>query len=149
MNTNRTVLLALAAVSFLGLPAIADDYTDPPAPLLGISALSNGQKRVTFPAYPSADLLRMLGKGSILDAWLEDLSGVFSNCTWTAAGSNAFHRLEVTPLGSNAVLTATALNKLAYGPTPTLIDRLLQATGTNSASAWINEKLNPESIIEG
>jgi uncharacterized protein (DUF1800 family) len=149
MNTNRTVFLALAALSFLALPAVADDYSDPPAPVLGISALSNGQKRVTFPAYPSADVLRMLGKGSILDAWLEDLSGVFSNCTWTSAGSNTFQRLEVTPLGSNAVLTATALNKLAYGPTPALLDRLLQDSGANSASAWINEQISPESITEG
>ena len=149
MNTSRTSLLSLAALSFFALPAIADDYTDPPAPALGISALSNGQQRITFPAYPSMDVLRMLGKGSILEPWLEDLSGVFSNCAWTAAGSNAFHRLEVTPLSSNAVLTATALNKLAYGPTPTLLDRLLQNSGANSASAWINEQLSPESIVEG
>jgi len=148
MKTNRISLLSLAALSFLALPAAGDDYTDPPAPALGISALSNGQKRITFPAYPSANVLRMWSKGSILDSWLEDLSGVFSNCTWTSAGSNAFHRLEVTPLDSNAVLTATALNRLAYGPTPALLDRLLQNSGANSASAWINEQLNPESISE-
>lgn len=149
MNTNRPFLLALAAVSFLALPAVADDYTDPPAPALGISALSNGQKRVTFAPYPSMDVLRMLSKGSITGSWLEDISGLFSNSTWTASGSNAFHRLEITPLGSNAVLTATALNRLGYGPTPTLLDRLLQNSGANSASAWINEQLHPESISEG
>src|SRR2546430_8192271 len=29
-----------------------------------------------------------------------------------------FYRLRVTPMSSNAVLAATALNRLTYGPTP-------------------------------
>jgi uncharacterized protein (DUF1800 family) len=78
--------------------------------------------------------------------WAVDGSGSFSNLTYTAPASGAqrFHRLEVRPLGSNAVVTAIALNRLAYGPTPDLLDRL----ATIGPSAWIDEQLHPESIVE-
>jgi uncharacterized protein (DUF1800 family) len=78
--------------------------------------------------------------------WIEDLSGTFSNLTWTSPleAERSFHRLEVTPLSSNAVLTATVLNRLAYGPTPELLDQL-SITGPN---AYIAAQLTPESMVE-
>ncbi|MEY2410972.1 MAG: hypothetical protein QOF48_3642 [Verrucomicrobiota bacterium] len=149
MNARRFTfpLFPLAAAIWLGpWVAAADNFTDPPAPSLGVSTLSNGQRRVTFGPYPAGNIFRMLRKSSLGDPWLEDLTGAFSNLTWTApaVASNVFHQLEVTPLSSNALLTTTVLSKLAYGPTPELLDRL----ATVGADVYIHEQLNPETIVE-
>ena len=59
----------------------------------------------------------MLRSTALGGLWAEDLTGLFSGASWTgpAAGSHAFYQLLVTPLGSNALLNASLLNKLAYG----------------------------------
>src|SRR5437870_4211573 len=124
----------------------ADNLTDPTPPTLSAGSVSNAQKRLSFTPYPSADEFRMLRSDQLGRGWLEDSSGIFSNLTWTApAGeSNVFHRLQVQPLSSNALLSATVLSKLAYGPTPDLLDRL----GRIGPDAFIAEQLNPETILE-
>jgi uncharacterized protein (DUF1800 family) len=141
------LLLAAMMVASLVAPA-ADNYSSPPAPALGLT-VSNGQKRITFAPYPAADVVRMLKTTNLTEVWSVDGSGAFSNATWSApAAGDAFHKLEVTPLTSNAVLAASALSKVGYGPTPALLDRLLQGTGTNTADAWLAEQLAPETITE-
>jgi uncharacterized protein (DUF1800 family) len=55
-----------------------------------------------------------------------------------------FVRLQVTPMSSNALLTATALNRLAYGPTPDEITRVT----TMGADAYIAEQLAPWNLTE-
>src|SRR5437868_12317643 len=146
MNSRRYFLAALAAPLISFNLAAADIYTDPPAPALAAGRLSNGQNRVTFGPYPSADVFKMLTKTNLDGAWAENSSGLFSNLTWTSSptASNAFHRLQVTPLSSNVLLGITILDKLNYGPTPELLDRL----ATNSPDVYINEQLNPETIVE-
>lgn len=136
------VLAALTASALAA--AAADNYSSPPAPALNITALSNSQKRASFDAYPSADVFRMLRNSNVVDAWIEDTSGAFSNLTWAAPSGPGFHRLEVTPLTSNQLLTATVLSKLAYGPTPELLDRLALI----GPQAYIDEQLAPENITE-
>jgi uncharacterized protein (DUF1800 family) len=88
----------------------------------------------------------MLGSSNLGALWTEQTNGTFSNLTWTASldGGTAFHRLEVTPLSSNALLAANVMSKLTYGPTPDLIDRL----AAGSVDAFITEQLNPETITE-
>ena len=124
----------------------ADPYTDPPAPILSITNPSPTTERISFGGYPSAEQFRMQKASDLSGPWTEDLSGTFSNLTWTAPinTDHTFHRLAVTRLSSNAVLTATVLNRLAYGPTPELLDRL-NVTGPE---AYIAEQLAPESVIE-
>jgi len=125
--------------------AWADDYTDPPPPTLTISNIP-GQKRISITPYPAAEQIHMLRANVLGGVWNEDSSGILSNLTWTAAadGSNAFHRAQVIPLSSNALLTATVLSKLAYGPTPELLDSL----ATTGPQAFIDEQLAPETIVE-
>src|SRR6185436_1514422 len=111
----------------LGGAALADNYTDPARPTLSpITTLSNAQKRISFTPYPSGDVFDMLRTDSLGSGWSSDLSGSFSGLVWTGVGgnSNRFYALQVTPLSSNALLSATVLSKLAYGPTPDLLDRL-------------------------
>src|SRR5689334_9797606 len=141
----------LVAGLWLALPAparAADPFADPPPPALGILSDAPGSQRIVFGPYPAADQFRLwsasdLGLGT---PWSLDLSGSFSNLTWTGPiGPGAsFRRLEVTPLSSNAVLTATVLNRLAYGPTPDLLDRLASI----GPDAYIAEQLAPETINE-
>jgi len=128
----------------------ADPYTDPPAPTLTLTNLPASQKRITFTPYPAADVLRMQSEGAPGQSWTENTAGTFSNLTWTAAAgaTNTLYRLQVQPLSSNALLAATVLNRLAYGPTPELLDRLLQDSGTNSAAAYLAGQLSPETLTE-
>jgi uncharacterized protein (DUF1800 family) len=127
-------------------PCQADEFTDPPAPTLTITNAASGSQRLLFGPYPAADQFKMLRKDDLAAPWGEDVSGSFSNLTWTApiGSGNAFHQLEVTPLSSNALLTTTVLNKLAYGPTPELLDRLALI----GPQAYIDEQLAPETITE-
>lgn len=55
-----------------------------------------------------------------------------------------FYRVAVTPLPSTNVLAGTVLSRLAYGPTPDLLERL-SAEGPDH---WIHEQLQPWSIEE-
>ncbi len=139
-------LPALAASLLLAVPAsfAADPYASPSAPALTLT-VSNGQKRVTFTPYPGADVFQMRSTTNLNAPFTADTAGVFSNLTWTApGGTNAFHALAVTPLGSNALLTATVLSKITYGPTPELLDRL----AVIGPDAYIAEQLAPETILE-
>jgi uncharacterized protein (DUF1800 family) len=149
MKSLKGVLLMLS-VCFGAGASRADEFTVPAAPSLTITTLSNSQKRVSFTPYPSGDVFKMLSVGQLGQSWTENFSGTFSDLTWAAptSGSNAFFRLQVQPLDSNALLTATVLSKLTYGPTPELLDRLLQNSDTNFAAAYINEQLNPETVTE-
>ena len=64
---------------------------------------------------------------------------------------DCFYRLEVVPMDSNgspqstnSLLTATVLNRLAYGPTPDELERV-RGIGPD---AYIDEQMKPESIID-
>src|SRR6266545_7772177 len=141
------VSFCLWGVALLILPrCLADPFTDPPAPKLAITNASPGSRRISFGAYPAADQFKMRRKDNLATPWSDDLSGSFSNLTWTApiAPGNAFHQLEVAPISSNALLAATVLNRLAYGPTPELLDRLALI----GPQAYIDEQLAPETITE-
>jgi uncharacterized protein (DUF1800 family) len=123
----------------------ADQYTDPPPPALSIGPVSNSIVHLSLTPYPAGDVFRMWGVDVLGLPWTGDTSGSFSNLTWTAPElATRFYRLEVQPLSSNALLTSTALNRLAYGPTPDLLDRLA-ASGPDD---WIREQLAPETISE-
>ena len=139
--------LCLITGLLLVLPANAGDrYTDPPGPTLSITNILPATQRISFGGYPAADQFRMQKTADFSGSWTEDLSGTFSNLTWIAplGPNNSFHRLEVTRLSSNAVLTATVLNRLAYGPTPELLNRL----GVIGPEAYITEQLAPESVVD-
>lgn len=61
----------------------------------------------------------------------------------TTAGP-LFARLQVTPISSNALLSAIVLNRLAYGPTPDELERV----ATLGPQAYIDEQLAPETLTE-
>ncbi len=61
-----------------------------------------------------------------------------------ATTQSGFYSFGVTPLNSNAVLTANVLNRLAYGPTP---DELGRVTSMGP-QAYIDEQLNMDGVPE-
>jgi uncharacterized protein (DUF1800 family) len=96
---------------------------------------------------PSADEYKIYRSDGLVQPFTLDTSG---NVTGSAEGSAAaigdsgFYLLQAVPMDSNAVLTATVLNRLAYGPTPDEFDRV-RAMGPQ---AYIQEQLAPELIQE-
>jgi uncharacterized protein (DUF1800 family) len=68
------------------------------------------------------------------------------NYEWRAkeTGPLNFYTVQATPMGSDAIVNATVLNRLTYGPTP---DDLTAIT-TMGASNYIDQQLNFELLTE-
>ena len=124
----------------------AAESNPPPPALLTISVLTNGQERITWSPYPAAEEFKIFSAPNLSSPFSEDTSGIISGYEWTApiSGLLGFHRLQVVPLSSNALLRATVLNRLTYGPTLEDIERI-DALGPQ---AFISEQLAWELINE-
>ena len=116
------------------------------------AAGTNGNVRVTD-AFPDAgqvvvaDAVRFIGYGMPPEP--TDVISI-AGFEWRATNSaaTAFHRVQVTSLNSNEVLAATALNRLAYGPTPDELERILTGPSPIGGQGFIDEQLSPETINE-
>jgi uncharacterized protein (DUF1800 family) len=135
---RRLVVLLPGLVTFLDL---AD-----PGPQITSVGVSNAQTTVQFQLYPGADQYSILHGGRLDQPFAEDAAATLSGDTWTVPvmGSQDFYRIRVMPMDSNRLLSATVLNRLAYGPTP---DELARVTAMG-AQAYIAEQLAPELIQE-
>ena len=127
----------LAAASALAQP------DQPPA--LTLTA-SNQTRTLRWPPYPHAEAYQLLSTTNLGQAFAPETSGTSAPFSWTTTNARPvqFHRLAITPVGSNALLAAQALNRLAYGPTPDEMERI----NTIGPSAWIEEQLAPETIVD-
>ena len=56
--------------------------------------------------------------------------------------------LQVTPIASNTVWALNLLNRLAYGPSPDELKRVITGGGAIGPAAFLAEQLNPETITE-
>ena len=148
MQTRRSAgwFLCLA----LTLPAAellhAGD-ANPPAPVLSVpGTTTNGQKRVSWTPYPAAQEFKLLSTTNLSVPFSEDVSGNIDGYDWTGPfdGLASFYRLQVTPLSSNALLSATVLNRLTYGPSPDDVERI----NSVGPQAFIDEQLNWDQIAE-
>ncbi len=145
---QRRFLLLAALCGALG--TIPPLLADPPPTSLHLS-VSNSVKTVTWPRalLPSLQTNRLMAATNIAS-----FADVPSNSVAVAPGgytyvtSNGlpqqFFNLQLLQMSSNALLTASALNRLAYGPTPDELERVT-AIGPQ---AYINEQLAPEGISE-
>ncbi len=137
----------LAAV-FLAAPenpltAKAAAAAGPPA--VSITA-SNTQRVLKWTPYPSAQSYKLWRSPALGQAWTEETNGTRSGFQLITPGTNSsgFYRVEVQPLSSNALLSASILNRLAYGPTPDELERVASI----GPQAYIDEQLAPEAITE-
>ncbi len=114
-------------------------------PAVSITA-SNTQRVLKWTPFPSAQSYKLWRSPALGEAWIEETNGTRSGFQLITPGTNSsgFYRVEVQPLGSNALLSASILNRLAYGPTPDELERVASI----GPQAFINEQLVPEAIPE-
>jgi uncharacterized protein (DUF1800 family) len=119
---------------------------NPPAPLT-LTVGTNGQRTLTWPLVPALDELK-LSRGSNAANLNVDLTPAATKTVagYSWNGSNGapmqFYGLRVGQLSSNALLTSTLLNRLAYGPTPDELERVAAMQPQN----YIAEQLAPEGL---
>ena len=136
-------------VCWLGLAAHPGLFAvDPLPPFIQSITSSNTQKQLLWTPYPAADQYQLLSTRDLSQPWSYDLSGTILGQTWT--GTNAepsrFYKVQVTPMSRDAVLTATVLNRLAYGPTPDELERVLTGPNPIGPERYIEEQLRPEKL---
>lgn len=117
---------------------------NPAPPRISITS-SNGQQRLVFP-YPAAEQYKVL---SGIDPTLPlgtNASGLLIGPTFVGTNTEAsrIYMVNVTPLNSNALLSATALNRLTYGPTPDDLEHIA-AVGPQQ---FISEQLDYNGIVD-
>jgi len=143
--TFRWLVIVVAGI----VPSAALFAGDPnPAPptISGVIIATNNQKRLDWTPYPAASQYQVLSGSQVIGPLVPDSSGTVSAYSWLASNNvpASFHRVLVTPLSSNALLSATVLHRLTYGPTPEELERIAQI----GAQAYIDEQLSPEALNE-
>ena len=147
MKTHRVqrwlAYLVIGSCLYRTLPA-AESNPQPPA-ILSIS-ITNGQQRILWSPFPAAEQFKIFSAPNLSAPFTEDTSGVISGYEWTAPFSSllGFHRLQTVPLSSNALLSATVLNRLTYGPTLEDIERI----NSIGPQAFIYEQLAFDQIVD-
>src|SRR5258705_3635993 len=123
---------------------------NPAPPRITGVIVSNAQQKVSWMPYPAAEAFRLWSRSNLSAPFAPNSGGTISGYEWTGPlnGGADFHRLEVTPLSSNALLTSIVLNRLAYGPTPDEIERVLTGPNAIGPQAYIQEQLAPELLNE-
>jgi uncharacterized protein (DUF1800 family) len=101
---------------------------------------------IQWTPYPAALQYKVFRSDGLDLPFFADQTGSIAGFGWTGPVTNVagFFTLQVVPMDTNDLLTATVLNRLAYGPTPDELDRV-RAMGPQ---AYIDEQLAPESIQE-
>jgi uncharacterized protein (DUF1800 family) len=143
----------------------------PSPPVLTNVNAAGGQLNISFAPYPSVQAYTFLSTSNLglpflpnpnyflvpynlATNYVTNGSIITTNVTmqyeWRSSNAPApqFVRLQATPLSSNALLTAIVLNRLAYGPTPDELERVLTATNAIGPQGFIAEQLAPETITE-
>jgi uncharacterized protein (DUF1800 family) len=140
-------LTAVVLGGSLTAPAAAETEPSPPSIQLKITPR---QVEIDWAPFPAIEQYRILSTTNLNAPLAEDKSGIISGFGWRTElpKENQFYRLEAVPLSSNALLTATLLNRLAYGPTPDELERILTGPDAIGAEAYIEEQLAPELITE-
>jgi len=160
---NRLKFIVLCAALCGTSSALADSYSDPQPPVITNFTLQGAQKNIRFAPYPGAQAYTFLSTSNAADGFATDTnffqapytnievvgSAIVTNVSyeWRATnftGDSRLYHVQVTPLSSNALLTAQVLNRLAYGPTPDELDRVT-AIGPD---AYIAEQLNMNGLPE-
>jgi len=168
---NRRLIFVPALL--LLIPGVTDLCgSDAPPPVIDQIKSTGSQTTLRFPMYPAAQaytILSATNPGSPfalntncqLAPYITGYTVITNNTSngpvvitvtnlayeWRATNApkpGEYYRVGITPLTSNAVLTAHVLNRLAYGQTPDELERVT-AIGPQ---AFINEQLNMDGIPE-
>ncbi len=168
MNCKR--FSGLAAI-FLALTLTALAQSDSPLPpVITDVGVSNGSTRLKFTLYPGAQSYNLLSATNPTLPFVPDPNFVVTPYTHTNFSTNivnntnlvatniqtfwewrrtnpaspSFYQVQSSPLSSNALLAATVLNRLTYGPTP---DEITTITNIGP-DAYIANQLAPWNLAE-
>src|SRR4051812_9840398 len=83
-------------------------------------SVKNGTKVLELPLISGVDQFKVLRSTNVTQPFVPSSSGTIAGYEWTEPGllGTEFFSLDFVPKSSNEVVTATLLNRLAYGPTP-------------------------------
>ncbi len=160
---NRLKFFAVGALFAGAWSALADGYSAPQPPTITNFTVQGAQKNLRFAPYPGAQAYTFLSASNGAGPFAADTNffqapytnievvgaATITNVSyeWRATnftGDARLYQVQITPLSSNALLTAQVLNRLAYGPTPDELERVT-AIGPD---AYIAEQLNMDGLPE-
>src|SRR3954467_4634348 len=143
------LLLVTASAAVIVCNAVNASDPLPPA-IIGVGSSSNAQKSIFWTPYPATDQYTVWSKTNVAGTFTNDGSGKISGFSWS--GSNAaaakFFKMGATTMSSNSLLTANVFNRLAYGPTPDELERVLTGPSPIGPQGYINEQLAMEGVVE-
>ena len=144
MNKVFLVISFTVASSFMVLAS------EPQPPSITNFSSSGSQRIIKWSPFPAAKNYSILSSTNLANGFTTNSSGVISGYVWTGTSTVPanFFQLKVTPLTSDELLTANILNRLAYGPSPDDLDRILTGNTPIGPAAYIAEQLAPELITE-
>src|SRR6185436_1306510 len=123
---HRKSLLAACFGAFFGIVVLPVFAQDAPLSL----TVSNTTKTVRWPLVPALESYQ-LTVGSTIDQSVQVSPGLIlkTPAGYSLTVSNTlpqqFFKLKLTNMSSQALLTANLLNRIAYGPTPDDLERIL------------------------
>ncbi|MDB6121039.1 MAG: hypothetical protein JWQ71_32, partial [Pedosphaera sp.] len=140
-------------------------------PVLTPVSTNAGQANLSFTPYPSAQGYTFLSATNLNLPFLPNtnfflapynqatnkvvygaiaVTNITASYAWRLSNAppKGFYKLQITPMNSNSLLSAIALNRLAYGPTPDELERVLTSSNAITAQGFINEQLAPWNITE-
>src|SRR5688572_5252421 len=88
---------------------------NPPPPAITVGMTTNGQPQLVFP-FPATEQYTVFGSESPAGPFVTPIPGILMGPTFTItnAGPMGFYRVSAMPMASNALLSATILNRLTY-----------------------------------
>jgi uncharacterized protein (DUF1800 family) len=142
---TRLLLSAAGVLPLFPTTDASAAEANPAPPSITGSLTTNGLPRLSFP-YPAAQAYTVFGASEVGGPYTAPVPGLLSGPTFTVTNPTArgFYRVSATPMSSNALFTATVLNRITYGPSPADLDRIT-AIGPEQ---FIAEQLAPDAISE-
>ena len=143
--STRLLLLAVCVSPLVPTHDASAAEANPAPPRITGSLTTNGLPRLTFP-YPAAQAYTVYGASEVGGPYTTPVPGLLSGPTFTVTNPAArgFYQVSVTPMSSNALFSATVLNRITYGPSPAAIERIA-AIGPEQ---FIAEQLAADAIVE-
>ncbi|MEP6664369.1 MAG: DUF1800 family protein [Verrucomicrobiota bacterium] len=120
---------------------------EPPPPVITNFTVNGAQKIIRWTPFPAAKSYNILGTTNLAIPFLAS-TGSISGFQWIGTNADlfSFFQLKVIPLDTNELLAANILNRIAYGPTPDDLERILTGPTPIGPDAYIAEQLSPETI---
>lgn len=138
---SRNLLLALGGVGWV---AAAGEL---PVRVEGLT-LTNGQVHLPLPKVVAMDWWTVEATPALGQPFEPATGTPPQGYVWSGPtpGPSAFYRLRGESLSPEALWAVVALNRLAYGPTPDLLERVLTGPRAMGVAAYVAEQLAPETI---